>query len=214
MDKQYWESYYENSNSSNSLKTPSTFAEFCLNEIFSQINSNLFELGCGNGRDAIFFAHNAQNVFAIDQCVDSLKVNMQSLDRDLLKNLKPISGDFVTHDYGQYDNIDIFYSRFTMHAITLEHELSIIDTVYSNLKSKGIFAIEARTINDPLYGEGKHISDTTYMTDHKRRFLNPTKFLNHVLNKGFNLKYFLESDNLSVVGNDNPILMRVILEKP
>ena len=108
----------------------------------------------------------------------------------------------------------MFFIRGSHHAIRLEHELSLIDTVYSNLKSKGIFAIEARTINDPLYGVGKHISDTTYMTDHKRRFLNPTKFLNHVLNKGFNLKYFLESDNLSIVEKDNPILMRVILEKP
>jgi hypothetical protein len=39
------------------------------------------------------------------------------------------------------------------------------------------------------------------------------KFLNTVLSLGFKLLYFNEQDNLSIYKDDNPVLMRIILEK-
>ena len=51
------------------------------------------------------------------------------------------------------------------------------------------------------------------MTDHKRRFIYKSKFLQKALETGFKVKYFIEKNNLSIVGKDNPYLMRIILEK-
>ena len=49
-EKNYWEKYYESHREPNK---PSPFAEFVSNELDS--GTCLVELGCGNGRDSIYF---------------------------------------------------------------------------------------------------------------------------------------------------------------
>ena len=52
-DKEYWTKYYEdNSKPTNA----STFAEFVLPKL--EKNKCLIELGCGNGRDSVYFSQN------------------------------------------------------------------------------------------------------------------------------------------------------------
>ena len=66
-DKKYWTEYY----TKNSKPTDaSTFAEFILPKLSE--NKNLIELGCGNGRDSIYFARNKLNVVAVDQVEDEI----------------------------------------------------------------------------------------------------------------------------------------------
>ena len=49
----YWDIYYKNNNVP---LEPTSFAKYCLPLIKKK--SNFLELGCGNGRDSIFFARN------------------------------------------------------------------------------------------------------------------------------------------------------------
>jgi len=110
--------------------------------------------------------------------------------------------------------IDVFYSRFTIHSITLQDENKLLTKVFQCLREEGLFCIEARTTKDPKFGVGKHICDTSYFNDgHTRRFIDSQQFLKKVLTLGFKLKYFNEQDNLSIYKDDNPVLMRIILEK-
>ena len=100
-----------------------------------------------------------------------------------------------------------------MHAITKTEEEKIVKKVYDNLRQNGLFCIEVRTTKDPLYGVGCNMGDDTFFTDHNRRFINSDVFLKHTLKLGFKLRYFTEKNNLSIYKNDNPVLMRIILEK-
>ena len=88
-----------------------------------------------------------------------------------------------------------------------------LEKTYRKLDENGLLLIEARTTKDPLFGVGKFISGTTYMTDHKRRFIDTNEFLQNVLKIGYKLVYFTEKNNLSIVRDDNPFLMRVVLIK-
>lgn len=68
--KVYWEDYYKE----NCMpKEPSLFAEWCWDNYLEKGNS-VVELGCGNGRDAVFFASNNIEVQAIDQYKEELNL--------------------------------------------------------------------------------------------------------------------------------------------
>lgn len=214
MDKDYWDDYYRVHGNDKSIINPSSFAEFCLNNFFSQKKLNIVELGSGNGRDAFFFARHDHSVVAIDQSISGIDIKMQKLDNKLKSLLKPKVSNFVQEDYTKYDNIDVFYSRFTLHSITKNDETILLKNIYKSLIINGLFCIEVRTTKDPLYGKGENCGENTYIFNkHKRRFIDSSVFRKQVLYLGFRELYFIEENNLSIHKNDNPVLMRIILTK-
>jgi len=213
VDIKYWDDYYQQHGRDKNISVCSTFADFCLNKFFSGEKINIVELGSGNGRDAIYFAHHQINVVAIDQSTIAIDIEKEALHSEVNKLLHPKALDFVMEDYSKYDPIDVFYSRFTIHAITKEDEKLLLPNLYQSLKKNGLLCIEVRTINDPLYGVGEQCGEDTFLTDHKRRFINSKVFLENVLSIGFTLLYFTEERDLSIYKDDNPVLMRIILRK-
>jgi len=213
MDIKYWNSYYEKHGKDHDISACSSFAVFCLNKFFSKKNIRVVELGAGNGRDAIYFAHHQIHVVAIDQSTNAIDVEKESLHSEVGKFLHPKALDFIVEDYSKYDPVDVFYSRFTVHAITKKDEELLLPKLYQSLKKNGLLCIEVRTTKDSLYGAGEYCGDETFLTDHRRRFINSQSFLRDVLNIGFDLLYFTEESDLSIYKDDNPVLMRIILRK-
>ncbi len=206
MDKAYWDNFYKNNTNLLKLMDCSSFAVFCQHNFFIS-RSNIIELGCGNGRDAKFFA-NEHNVYAIDQ---SSHLN---LIKDVPESLHLIRDNFIECDYDFCDSIDVFYSRFTLHSITSLDQQYIIPKLYDKLRPGGLLCIEARTTLDDRYGLGKYCGDNTfYYEKHKRRFIDSQQFIKYILDIGFNIKYFNECSGLSVYKDDDPVLARVILYK-
>jgi len=213
MDKKYWDSYYQKHGQDKGISKCSSFAKFCLDGFFTERGLNIVELGSGNGRDAIYFAHHKLNTIAIDQSIAAINIEKESLRDEVAQYLQPKSLDFINEDYSKYKSIDVFYSRFTIHAITKSDEEKLMPNIYSALNANGLFCIEVRTTKDSLFGVGEDCGNNTFITDHKRRFIDSQVFLNQALELGFKLLYFVETDDLSVYKNDNPVLMRIILQK-
>jgi cyclopropane fatty-acyl-phospholipid synthase-like methyltransferase len=67
-DTLYWENYYK---SALITDNPSPFAKWVLRNQLRE-NMDLIELGCGNGRDSLFFAKNGVRVLAVDQCAEEI----------------------------------------------------------------------------------------------------------------------------------------------
>jgi len=213
MDKKYWDEFYKKNGRKGDISQCSTFARFCLEKFFNQKLKNIIELGSGNGRDSIYFAQHKLNTIAIDQSVEAIHIEIENLDNNISRYLHPKASDFIFENYSNYDSIDVFYSRFTIHAITKKDEDELLPKIYKALNKGGLLCVEVRTTKDPLCGVGEYCGDNTYITDHKRRFINSEEFISTVLSLGFKLLYFTEEDDLSVYKNDNPVLMRIILEK-
>ena len=214
MDKKYWDNYYHRHGKDKGITIPSSFAQFCLKNFFNRKKLNIVELGSGNGRDAIYFAHHNHNVIAIDQSISAIDIEKQSLNAELKNNLEPKALDFVHEDYTQYEQINIFYSRFTLHSITKNEEIMLLSKVYTALENNGLFCIEVRTLKDPLFGVGESCGLNTFINNgHKRRFIDTKIFRKQVSELGFKELFFIEENNLSRYKNDNPVLMRIILEK-
>jgi tellurite methyltransferase len=205
-DKEYWTDFY--SKNLNLPQTPSPFAQYLVDHEIAKPNQKLVELGCGNGRDSIFFAKNDILVTAIDQCENTTsKLNQ-------LHNIHSFSHDFTNLSAFEF-HIDVIYSRFTLHSITEEDEERTLLWAFNNLSQKGVFCIEARTLKDPIFGKGidkgNHI---WFYNQHHRRFIDAQLFKAKLVSLGFEIQYFEEKDGFARYKDDNPVVLRAIVKKP
>ena len=118
MDREYWEMYYSKQAPN---ERPSDFAQFCA-EKYDTSFGKLFDIGCGDGRDTLFFTTKSIPCIGVDQSLIAIEENAK---RGLSLGLESvfIHADFSSCNYdllssGPYS----IYSRFTLHAISYEEE--------------------------------------------------------------------------------------------
>lgn len=190
MDKHYWRDYYA---SHRFNAKPSLFAQHILRTYLSDCRS-LLELGCGNGRDSMYFATNGIAVTAIDQVQEEIAYlseyakayqageDLQEYVESPYKDSKQykiphfIAGDFtclealpIAREY------DCIYSRFTLHSIDKISQDKVLAQSLNICAENGILAIEVRGEKNALYGKGEAVSNEAgaFIYDkHYRRFLN------------------------------------------
>lgn len=207
--KDYWDNYYRDFN----YEVPTNFAIFIDNNYLTP-KSRIVELGCGNGRDAIYFVNNKYEYTGVDSSIEAISSTRKRIDKYCdSKNANLVINDFSELDFSIFnqDNL-LIYSRFTLHSIDKKQEIKLFQNLRKGLPSGALIAIETRTIFDELYGTGILVEDNAYVTDHFRRFIDPLK-LREVLNLDFDILHEELNVNLAIHGNENPKVLRVIARK-
>ena len=187
---------------------PSPFAQAVLNELAP--NSAILEVGCGNGRDASYFARGSHNVVALDVSSAAIELCRRTHNELPIKFFcKPISslGDEFT---GRFD---VVYSRFCLHAMTEAEEVGVLQSSYLYLKPGGRLFVECRSIDDPMARMGEVISPTERIHGHYRRFIIPEELVSRLENAGFVVSSMLKAKGLAVHGDEDPIVIRVTARK-
>ncbi|MGX3010346.1 class I SAM-dependent methyltransferase [Helicobacter sp. 23-1044] len=166
MDKSYWSKFYAKHSGS---EKPSLFAEFVWENYLALRGNNLklIELGCGNGRDSVYFAKQGISVLGIDQCENMIATLNK---RHKSANLSFQSGDFTALPNAEFA-FDAIYSRFTLHSINATQQSNLFKWIAQNLS--GILAIECRGYKNSLYGRGEMVEKDAFIYDnHYRRFVD------------------------------------------
>ena len=208
-DKKYWTDYY----STHSKPVgESTFAEFVVDRL--EAGKNLIELGCGNGRDSIFFSKNGINVVAVDQVCEEVKYLNDNYATD---NITFVCDDFTnlaesSSDIVNETKFDYIYSRFTFHSINEAKENRALEWIAGHLDG-GMFLLEARSLNDPMFKKGDALSETENFTTHYRRYMDLDKFIGKLEDLGFEILYKIEDNGLAVYKDDDPYVIRIIAKK-
>ena len=189
--KNYWTELYKKFND----MSPSTFAVFCGTYICK--DDTVLDLGCGNGRDAYYFAKKAKRVIGIDKnnCPKSSLFNL----RFQLKDISSLMNSNIKNE-----TIDIIYLRFLFHCIDNRLKNQLLRWCYNSLIDNGLLMIENRDQGDKplnLFGE------------HDRFLIDSSDFLMSVLGVGFKLIYFIKDKNLSPFRRENPLLFRIVAKK-
>lgn len=204
MDKQYWENYYA---LSDPAEQPSDFARFCAKE-YKKENGKIFDIGCGNGRDTLFFSSCSIPCAGIDQCETATAKNKVKGEK-LGLTAEFFQDDFSNCDYdAMAEGTYCIYSRFTLHAISYEEENQLFRHLNQVKKLSKIF-IEARSIRDGIYGQGRKVGLHEYVTTHYRRFIDPI-VLRSRLEESFTIEYFNEAQGLAKTPTEDPCLVRLI----
>lgn len=205
-DREYWNHFY--STSEGRLCVPSNFACFISKYLVS--GKHLLELGCGNGRDSLFFLKLGLRVTGIDASdyvIEKLnhKVSNQS---DAIF----ICEDFTNHFPKYETKYDYVYSRFTLHAISERQENKMLNNIKKYLANDGLFFIEARTVHDSLYGKGINVNKNAYIYDnHYRRFIDVDEFKQKLEWLNFKILFLNEQTGFSKTDSSDPVLMRCIV---
>ncbi len=206
----YWEGYYASGIHEQNVP-PSQFAAFLAQEV--ETAAFLIDVGCGSGRDSIFFAQRGFQVLgvdgshaAIDRCQDIAsrmglaKVGFQcaSVDSDEFKQV-------LTNAIGGTQQKAVIYARFFLHAITDEEQDRLIRTVSATLRPGDLFAIEYRTTRDAA------LSKET--STHYRRFIDPAHLIVTIAGMGFAVDYAAEGFGFAKYRKDDAHVARAIFRK-
>ena len=192
-----------------SSSEPSDFAKYILKYLES--GKKLIELGCGNGRDAIFLSNNKIDVVAVDQCESSINNLKSSVSSD---NIDFVADDFIETKLLEKESFDYVYSRFTLHSISEEQENKLINRVYEALKKDGLLLIEVRSVKDEIFGLGEEIARNAYVyNNHSRRFVVLDELVEKLKAIGFEIDFVDENNNYAIYKDQNPIVIRVIARK-
>jgi len=198
----YWDEYYKKDAAPS---FPSPFAEYVANKLSTK--QNILEIGCGNGRDSKYFSSKGHHVTGLDKSAEAI---------ELCKNLYS-SDEPIKFFYGTITDIakinkkkfDLIYSRFVIHAMSLNEELEMLKTSYQLLKKNGQFFIECRSINDPLSNTGEILSHTERIEGHYRRFIILDELKQRLIQVGFEIIEAIESSGLANLEEEDPVVIRV-----
>jgi SAM-dependent methyltransferase len=156
-----WDKVYSN-DSAFFGEEPSNFSQMCYRDFKKHHVNKLLELGCGQGRDTLFFASHDLDVYAID----SSKVATESLKQKIGKeNISIKLRHFDASQGIPFDNryFDAVYSHMFYNMRFTDVELSFLFKESSRvLKNNGLLYFSVRSDNDVLYNKGNKIDNNIY----------------------------------------------------
>jgi SAM-dependent methyltransferase len=208
IEDEYWNRFYSQPHAE--LEAPSTFARHVA-DLMDQ-GSRLFELGCGNGRDALFFASRGLDVTACDRsrvAVEALQVRP-----DLARfTHRPT---FLVADFLELEQaylgpaLDVVYSRFTLHAVPALVQTSALSWARRALRPGGTLLIEVRSVKGSLYGKGEQVERDAFVHDgHYRRFLRIEELSAQLVGLEFSIDWADEVAGVARHRDDDPVVIRL-----
>jgi len=193
----YWNKIYNNNKIT--LKG-SPFAKFCMQ--YLEKDYSILDIGCGNGRDSMFFADMGINVNAIDRSTNIIETLRAEKTRP---NLSFHNMDVKSLPYTRFDKMQALYCRFFLHSISFEDEITLLEYAYDVLAPGGLLMIETRSILDKDLN--KHYND------HSRRYNDIDTIQWNLSRIGFVVEHQEHGQGLSPYKSEDPYLIRLIAKK-
>ena len=203
--KEYWNKFYSGVDAK--LLIPSQFAAFVAMEYFGKLQA-VIDIGCGNGRDSIFFGSLGFNVIGVDASKNAIEQIKKRGDT----NTKFIVGDISDNSLEEKLKVNIsssdtilVYSRFFLHAITENQELDFWKLVNNISNKDDYMALEFRTEKDEKL--------TKSTPEHYRRFVSSSNVISYALKLGYVCDYQVEGFGYAKYKNDDAYVSRLLMKK-
>lgn len=209
--RQHWSRFYEQGHTA----IPSPFAASVAVELKEK--HLIVDLGCGNGRDSLFFASLGHRVVGLDMTPSAIASCQQRASELGLDDATFEQVDVCTP--GALHNVlnaisdqagtkmpMVIYARFFFHAITEDEEALLLRTLTECLGSRALCFLEFRTDQD----------QDTYkrIAGHYRRFIKVDRFVaKAVRNNAFECVYRVEGQGMAKYRDEDPFVGRVYLRR-
>lgn len=207
MNIDYWKKFYCDAHNLSELNKPSPFCLFVidyLKDIDCCIDTKkLVDLDCGNGRDLKFLS-NFCNSCGIDLCTSAI----ETLSKQNMNVFHKKINDVDT-------NYDIYYSRFSIHAMNIE-DIIIFFNKIKEFKTGSIIFIETRSTKGTEYYENDYaeVEFKSSIGDVHKRTLLSKKYIDVLIDRDFyNILHFTDENNVAIFGDENPYVIRLVLTK-
>ncbi len=154
---------------------PSNFAKECFFQFSKKSVKKILELGCGQGRDTMFFVLNNLDVYAIDSskiAIEGIYKLFKKYKKESLKNIKCIDVKLgLPFDNNYFDAI---YSHMFYNMNFTNKELDFLfHESHRVLKTNGLLYFSVRSNKDKLFKTGRKTDDNIYeINGFQIRFFN------------------------------------------
>ncbi len=206
----YWNSYYA-SRAVLKLSAPSQFAAFVAQEAGDA--HLIIEVGCGNGRDSLFFARHGFQVVAIDGSEAAISKCEESRQAQSLNGISFICASVGDDGFAEAlvqartgsEGPAMAYARFFLHAITDAEETAFFAAMGAALREGDHLAVEYRTLRDAV---GKKTTAAHY-----RRYIEPSQVIINAARFGFVVEYAAEGFGFAKYLDDDAYVARTVFRK-
>lgn len=203
---EYWNGFYKNNEMAKEINTPSQFAAFCIGEMRLNGISLVYDLGCGNGRDAKFFIEQDCDVIAFDASVTAIQKTINQCGPN--SRLSVQVTDFAEPQV-KWPNSSkkkkALYARFLIHSLSDEALKTFITKCEYCMNAGDLAFFEYRTTEDK--------SRFKEAPDHYRNFVDPNFIEKHASKNGLILKYSVQGLGFAKYRDDDAFVARQIFYK-
>jgi SAM-dependent methyltransferase len=165
---------------------PSNFGLECYEEFKKHRVQKIVELGCGQGRDTIFFASNGLDVVAIDSSHVAIDILSKiSTEKNLpIKAMVHNASESIPFDNSYFDAV---YSHMFFNMRFTDDQLKyLLIEVNRVLKIEGLNLFSVRSDNDAMYRKGVEVEKNIYdINGFQIRFFTNSDLRNISLSNGF-----------------------------
>jgi SAM-dependent methyltransferase len=165
---------------------PSNFGLECYEEFKKHRVQKIVELGCGQGRDTIFFASNGLDVVAIDSSHVAIDILSKiSTEKNLpIKAMVHNASESIPFDNSYFDAV---YSHMFFNMRFTDDQLKyLLIEVNRVLKIEGFNLFSVRSDNDAMYRKGVEVEKNIYdINGFQIRFFTNSDLRNISLSNGF-----------------------------
>ena len=161
-DIDYWEAKWTQA----TPEEPNEFAIKTWRFLADKKFRTLLDLGCGDGRDSIFFYRKSFEVTAVDFS-DSGLAKLQAKAPEI----KTIQQDIQNLAF-ENDSFDVIYAHLSLHYFDDMTTTKIFQKLHDILKKGGYIFIKCKSTDDPLYGQGEKIGEDMFYLKHVRHFFS------------------------------------------
>lgn len=204
----YWKRIYAGQQEQNRLTPPSQFAAFIINEISR--DTTVFDIGCGNGRDSLFFAQYGHKVFGFDQALPAITLAQDRAAKWALTQCSfhqaETRDDIIYNKIAKASDTSVcVYARFFLHAITEEEQAAFFQRLGTCIMPGSTVAFEFRTVAD---AESEKVAGLHY-----RRFQTLESVVEALDANGFSLLYAEEGVGFAKHQTEDAVVGRCHLVK-
>tara|TARA_B110000116_G_scaffold233787_1_gene217917 strand:+ start:814 stop:1461 length:648 start_codon:yes stop_codon:yes gene_type:complete len=184
----YWSDMYSRPNVFGT--GPTKLAKMANDLIHDNSIKNILEIGCGQGRDCIFFAEKGYSVETFDISENAIRFVNKTKESSNLKNLNAIVHD-VTEPFS-YPNIffDFVYSNLALQFFNIDSLEKIFNNIYQVMKEESTILFSTKKKGDKYYDFGTKISEDAYEYKGITRYFYDKSILEHMFEQQFEILYF------------------------
>ncbi|MBI5002982.1 class I SAM-dependent methyltransferase [Candidatus Woesearchaeota archaeon] len=157
---QYWKKRTERKEK----RDPTEFAKQCIEFLKDKSRKTVLDLGCGDGRDSIFFAKRGYEVTATDVSPVALEILNKKINEEKITNIQVIEQDLQNLQFPE-SSFDIIYTHLSLHYFLDEQTEQIFKMLHKMLTRGGFLFIKCKSTEDEEFGKGKEVEKNVFVTE-------------------------------------------------
>tara|TARA_B110000263_G_scaffold246051_1_gene256535 strand:- start:1321 stop:1992 length:672 start_codon:yes stop_codon:yes gene_type:complete len=155
---------------------------------------NILELGCGQGRDSLFFANLGYNVVATDISENAINFIKKTKNEQNIGNLELYIHDTLNPFNFKKPNFELVYSNLALQFFDLIQLPQIFSNIKKIMEPNSFFLFSTKKSGDKYFEFGNKISENSFEYNGITRFFFKKTELENILKKYFTIISF-ENDS-------------------